>query len=76
MDDKTFDDLVDWQEEPGVYLLPPPWIDEPRSTHSFDAETTVHYLDQVGDYAVLIGDNLMTLLWFCEPFSVVEVSTE
>jgi hypothetical protein len=75
-DDKTIDDLVDWQEEPGVYLSPPPWVDHPFALYNFEVETEVHHLDQVGYYAVVVGDNLMRILWFCEPFNVVEPSTK
>jgi hypothetical protein len=73
LEEKTFQDLVDWQEEPGVYLPPPKWIDHPRTMFSEEAGTLVHFLDKIGNYAILIGDSGQSSLWFCEPFSVVEV---
>ena len=76
LEGKTFDDLVSWQEEPGVYLPPPPWIVHPFRLSSGEVESWLYHLDQVGEYAVLIGDNNMTVLWFCDSFSVVEVSTD
>jgi hypothetical protein len=76
LEGKTFEDLLGWQDEPGVYRPPPAWIEHPRSTYSFDAETTVHYLDQVGSYATLVGGYNPSSLWFCEPFRVVEVGSE
>ncbi len=36
----------------------------------------VHYLDQVGNYATLVGGYNPSSLWFCEPFRVVEVGAE
>jgi hypothetical protein len=76
LEGKMFENLVDWQEEPGVYLSPPDWIHHPGTTYSFKTETTVHFLDQVGNYAIVVGDDLMKYLWFCEPFRVVAVGSE
>jgi hypothetical protein len=76
LDGKTFDDLLAWQDEPGVYLPPPPWIEHPQSRYSVEAETMVHYLDKVGLYATLVGGYNPSSLWFCEPFQVVEVRAE
>lgn len=76
LEGKTFEDLLDWQEEPGVYRAPPTWIEHPRSTYSLKSETTVHYLDQVGNYATLVGGFNPSSLWFCEPFRVVEIGAE
>jgi hypothetical protein len=73
LDEKTFDDLLDWQGEPGVYRPAPSWIDHPRSIYS--EEGMVHYLDQVGNYAILLYSGYPSSLWFCEPFLVVEAST-
>ena len=74
LEGKTFEDLVDWQEEPGVYLPPPTWIIHPKRTYSFEAETSIFYLDQVGDYAILVGS--LQNLYFCEPFRVVEAGSD
>jgi hypothetical protein len=76
LEDKTFNDLLDWQDEPGVYRSPPDWIAHPRSTFSYEAEKTVHYLDQVGNYATLVGGFNPSSLWFCEPFRVVEAGNK
>ena len=73
LNDKTFEDLLDWQDEPGVYRAAPTWIEHPCSTYSYEVEKTVHYLDQVGSYATLVGSINPASLWFCEPFRVVEV---
>jgi hypothetical protein len=74
LEGKTFQDLQDWQLEPGVYLPPPSWIAHPSSYYSSTEGTTVHILDKAGLYATLIGNN--TSLWFCGPFEVVEVPSE
>jgi hypothetical protein len=76
LDEKTFNDLLDWQEEPGVYRKAPPWIDHPRYSFSFELEKIIHYLDQVGNYAILLHSENPSSLWFCGPFRVVEVKTE
>ncbi|UCF60138.1 MAG: hypothetical protein JSV37_10250 [Anaerolineaceae bacterium] len=73
---KTFEDLLAWQDEPGVYVPPPTWIEHPRSTYSFEVERTVHFFDQAGNYAILVGGYNPSSLWFCEPFRVVEVEAE
>jgi hypothetical protein len=76
LEGKTFEDLLNWQPEPGVYVPPPTWIEHPSSTYSFEAERTVHFLDQVGNYATLVGGYNPSSLWFCEPFRVVDVGAE
>lgn len=76
LEDKTFEDLLDWQPEPGVYVPHPSWIEHPRSTYSLEAKITVHFLDQVGNYATLVGGYNPSSLWFCEPFRVIEVEGE
>ena len=76
LEGKTFEDLLDWQEEPGVYRPAPNWIEHPRSMYFKDVDTIVHYLDQVGTYAILLGSYDPASLWFCEPFRVVQVGTK
>ena len=76
LEDKTFEDLLNWQDEPGVYRAPPDWIEHPRSTFLAKAGRRVHYLDNVGNYATLVGGLNPASLWFCEPFRVVEVAEE
>jgi hypothetical protein len=76
LEGKTFEDLLDWQPEPGEYVPPPKWIEHPSTTYSVDAGTMVHVLDQVGVYTTLVGGYNPSSLWFCEPFRVVEADSD
>jgi hypothetical protein len=76
LEGKQFEDLLDWQGEPGAYRPPPSWIEHPRSTYSLDMETTIHFLDQAGEYGILVGSYSPSSLWFCEPFKVVETESD
>jgi hypothetical protein len=74
LEDKTFEDLLAWQEAPGVYRAPPDWIEHPSSTFSAKAGKRIYDLDKVGNYATLVGGFNPMSLWFCEPFRVVEIA--
>ena len=80
-DGKTYQDFLDRQGEPGVFVVKPSWAKhDPKIYRGWNEELggneiTV-MLFEVGEHAIDVGPNDKSSLWFCAPLIVVEAPSE
>ena len=72
---KTFQDMIDFQGEPGKYIPFIPFISYPRFFTS-DHINYYYYLDIPGEYYIGVQDSLKTHLWLCSAFHVIETLSD
>jgi hypothetical protein len=81
-DGHVYQDLLDRQEAPGVYVAKPDWLVYPRKmagSPNPQGETTYQIWLEAGENAIYIVNWLPTSvwgLWFCAPVMVVEPASE
>lgn len=81
LDDKTFQDLLDLQSEPGEYYPQPSWTVHPTQlgrawNESIGGEVYTFSLNIEGEYVTLVGGYSPLSLWFCAPLKVIEAPSE
>jgi hypothetical protein len=79
-DDKTYQDLLAMQSEPGEYFQEPSWVLwDPRIlrgwNESVDGEVFTFMLDKVGEHVIYAGTYSPGAIWFCAPMVVTEASS-
>jgi len=82
-EDKTFQDHIDLQSEPGVWYPKPAWVSydsrvftDLLETSGSDVKTTTWKLDRVGEHTILCYVPSPQKLWFAAPVFVVGAPSE
>jgi hypothetical protein len=75
IDGKTFQDVVDFQGEPGRYTPFVPFISFPFY-YTSDHKVYTYSLDKAGEHYIGVQDSKKTHLWLCAPFQVIESRSE
>ena len=75
IDDHTYQDLLDLQNEHGEPFVRVYWMSLPNY-YTRDHKVWHYSLDEPGEHAVLILQHVHVGMWICEPFQVIEAGSE
>ena len=71
--EKSNQDFLDLQSEPGVLILLPNWVSRIIYYYSSEINADIFILDELGEYSVyLYRYNEPKHIWICPPVQVVE----
>ena len=77
-DEKTYQDVLELQNEPGEHFAMPGWTLEAQYYFSAAYETNTYILDTIGEHFFYLDYNWkgISFLWLCPPFQVVDVPSK
>lgn len=81
LDGKTYQDMLDLQNEPGEYITKPTWSVDPDTVDVEWDETVggniyTWFFNEEGEYYMTTGGVSPPSVWFCGSFHVVEAPLE
>lgn len=80
-DGKTFQDLVDQQNEPGEYFPKPDWVHHTSFIRGgwndlVEGAVFTFIFTNEGEHAIYVGGYRPETLWFCAPIMIIEASSQ
>jgi hypothetical protein len=75
IDGHNYQDLLDLQSEPGEPYIKEYWMSQPYY-FTKDHKIWSYSLDEAGEHVILILQHVFEGIWICDPFQVMEVSSE
>jgi len=79
LDEKTYQDVLDLQSEPGEFFFPmPSWTSEVLYYYSAADEVNIFILDTIGEHFFYADYDWkgISFLWLCPPFQVVDAPSK
>jgi hypothetical protein len=82
-EDKTFQDHLDLQSEPGEWYPKPPWVSydsrvsgESEESDGMRVDTEIWRLDRIGEHTLLCYVPSPAMLWFAAPLMIVDTPSK